>query len=204
MAQNGSEHLRRKANRQLDIGLTKGFKNHMKINNYTTLQPQTKEHLKYNDLTSIDFEKMDAIKNIAVTLRGFLDNKHKYKIFDITMIEYYNSAGIIIDTINRGEAGSFVEHFVKYKDIVKTNEEKALLATLIIDPNLTYYHTYQQHPEDPIKTIKAYYGFVSKELLEIERLYDFIERYRNAGKAEESIKYLAKKMYNPESRGHKR
>ena len=204
MTQNGSEHLRKKASRQLNAEISKGFKNHMKTNSYTTLQPQTKEYLKYNDITMIDFEKIDVIKNIAATLREFLDNKHKYKIFDVTMIEYYNNAGIIIDTINRGEGGPFVEHYVKYKDIVKTNEEKALLAALIIDPNITYYHTYQQHPEDPIKTIKAYYGFVSKELLEIERLYDFIERYRNAGKTEEIVKYLAKKMYNPKPKGSKR
>ena len=204
MAAKGSEHLRRKANCQLDIGLSKGFKNNMKINSYTTLQPQTKEYLKYNDLTNIDFEKIDVIKNIASILREFLDNKHKYKIFDATMIEYYNSAGIIIDSINRGNAGPFIDNISKYRDIIKTNEEKALLAALIIDPNLTYYHTYLKHPEDPIKSVKDYYGIVSKELLMIERLYDFIERYRNAGKDEETIKYLAKKMYNPESRGPKR
>ena len=199
-----SDYLKKSNSRQHSRDLSGGFKHNIRGNTYTTIQPQTKEYLKHKNITTITFEKIDTIKEIATKLREYLGNKNKYKIFDVTMIEYYNNAGIMLDTINRGDKGPYVEHLSKYKDILNTDEEKALLAMLIIDPELSYYHTYQNNPNDTLKILNQYYGFVSKELLEIERLYDFIMRYRDQGKDEEAIKYLANKIYNPNNNGPKR
>ena len=199
-----SEYLKNSKKHQHDINLANGFKHNLKGSIYTTLQPQTKEYLKHKNITTIDFDKMDEIKKIALEIRQVLLNKRKGMIFETVMIEFYNDAGIVLDIINRGVKANYVDAFVKYKDAIVTNEEKALLAALIIDPELKYYHTYMDNPNNPVKTVKDYYGFVSKELLEIERLYDFIQRHRQTGKSREDISYLANKLYKIEDDKPKR
>ena len=163
-------------------------------NIHVTLQPQTKEYLKNYNITTISFEKMDLINQIALDIRSMWENKKGCNIFDYTMIEYYNHAGIVIDKIVHGVG--YIKDVVDHNKDIQTDEEKALLAMFLIDPNMNYYHTYQDNQEDSLNVLQKHYGFVSKELLQVERLYDFVKRYRQNGKDEESIQYMANKLYN--------
>ena len=164
-----------------------------KKNVFLTIQPKTAEYLKHKNITVINPERFNTITNLAATLREKTDQK-RWGIFDKSLIEYYNRSSILLDQMSNPNH----KEYGKYIDWFENDEEKALFALAFMDPRLDYYNTYMKDPEKKVGTLKSNYGFVSKELLEIERLYDFVTRYREKGHNEEQIQYLANKLYHLE------
>ena len=161
---------------------------------YKTLQPQTKEYLSHKNITIISKEKTEKLKDLALSIRNNLIS-NKASIFADSLIEYYNRAGIVMDQIKNPNDRTYS----KYYELFNSEEEMALFIMFLIDPDLDYYNDYVRAEDNKLKILDEKHGFVSKELLEIERLYDFVIRYRQKGYDDDKVEHLATKLFNLDS-----
>ena len=162
-----------------------------KFNIYTVPENITIDFLKNKNITKVKSEDFLVIEDIAKEFRKLYTNERGNR--PNTLVDYFNKAGSLVYLLLNPNS----KEYQKYGLYFKESENCTLFIMLFTDPELVYYKTYLDNKGDnPLNKLTTNYGFVSKELLEVERLYDFIIKRRNLGQSEDDIRLVANKIYN--------